>query len=290
MDKIVGAWVREPEKKSEHAVLRVYSCALEDECPILAQKQCVHYAILSRGCVYGKLDIQKTPTKRSKSYRDELKKLKAQEVPMPQMAHNVGVHLIGDYYYLPYAHMDMNEHVPFLAHSVAFSLGKPFLKKEDFTPEVIVKLCQYRPYALFGGEIRTYQKEEVPKFLFHLKQRFPALFAGATELCPELLEKMVNISLIEKLETTLDKIPMTFEGRTGIGYRVKSLDRTITVLDWNGTTIKLHSDFNLILYFNGKKGSTYELIYEPDPEKTTVIVSDKGMIEAIAMEHPEVIK
>ena len=64
--------------------------------------------------------------------------------------------------------------------------GCAFLKKEKFTKENIEYLIHFRPQAWMGGEITTYQKEEVPKFVKHLQEKCPGLFKEVLEYDPTI--------------------------------------------------------------------------------------------------------
>jgi hypothetical protein len=92
---------------------------------------------------------------------------------------------IGDYVYLPYSHADMCKSVPFLSHSAFVVSGRPFVKREDWTLTNVQLLIDFHPQALFGGEIRNYQKEEVPLFISHIRELDPAMWAELIAARPE---------------------------------------------------------------------------------------------------------
>jgi hypothetical protein len=82
---------------------------------------------------------------------------------------------IGDYVFLPYSHMDLAD-VGFVQKNIYFNVSCPFLLKENFTVDTVLYLLNFRPQAMMGGEITSYQKEEVPKFVKHLQEISPDLF------------------------------------------------------------------------------------------------------------------
>jgi hypothetical protein len=100
--------------------------------------------------------------------------------------------IVGDFVYLPYSFITMNPYVPFSTREgLFFKKGDPLLPKEHLTIENIVKICDFRPQAMMGGEITSYQKEEIPKFVKHLSEFFPNLYAELVTQIP----RMGNISL-----------------------------------------------------------------------------------------------
>jgi ribosomal protein S17E len=76
--------------------------------------------------------------------------------------------------------MTMNEFVPFPSKETVFTKGNCFLPKQNFTIDNIINICEFRPYAMMGGEITSYQKEEVPKFIKHLSEIMSNIY---NELC-----------------------------------------------------------------------------------------------------------
>jgi len=87
---------------------------------------------------------------------------------------------VGDYVYLPYAHLNMNKDVPFKAHSSFLITGTKMLPLEVFTAGVARSIFLFKPQAMMGGEITCYQKEQVPMFVKHLSEQFPII---CKELC-----------------------------------------------------------------------------------------------------------
>lgn len=288
--KTLGIQVREAEKKTDRTSAVTFYCALEDsECPLLKEGKCIHCCVLSR-CVYGKCDSQKTHTKKARSYRTELAAMKdeAAKYKLPGGAYNCGLQLIGEYYYVPYSHADMCQEVPFVRHSSLFVSGVPFVAKNKFTPECIATLARFKPQALMGGEIKDYQKKELPTFLFHLKQRFPELYKAAAQLEPMIYEKITNIDGIKALKATLKDIP---PGTTK-GYQLERMDRMMDVISWDGNEIEITGMLRALglIFFGGQDNQPFTMKYKPTPEKTDVLVTDRELIELITTTNPSLIK
>jgi hypothetical protein len=148
---------------------------------------------------------------------------------MPQWAAKT-IAEIGEYVYLPYAHMDMNTEVPFQSHSAFFVSGLPFLKKEFFTPEIVVKMASFVPYALMGGEITGYQAKSVPDFLSHLRLFNPVLFEKACGLDPKLAGRVAPFP--SEVKAKLGKIePGCLEGW--------KIGKNLVPVKWDGVFLTL---------------------------------------------------
>lgn len=254
-------------KASEPAECTVWECQIPTECSFLKLKQCINHNIFGPRCVYGKKTCEVGPTKRSRkcsewvnNKREEYKDIRGKISAAPP----VKIAKVGEYIYLPYAHMDMNVAVPFRAHSDIFISGIPFIAVEKFTLEVIKSIVSYHPRALMGGEITSYQSEVVPKFVKDLSEVFPNLYAELIRDCPEftikntsavgrkallttLLPGNVNISNIiwkwdgSSLSTNDEKkvLFLNIDDRNGI-KSFKTL--TITVVPTDETVVQVYSD------------------------------------------------
>ena len=184
--KIIHAQVWNPNnstffktKANERAECKTYHCQIPEQCPLLPLRQCINATFLGPKCPYGFIRNDIGPTKKSRKCSEWASEQKAKYSDVvtkvsgspPNKMINVG-----EYIYLPYAHMDMNTGVPFLGHSHVFISGSPFILFTNFTVEVIKKIVDFHPHALMGGEITCYQKEQVPMFLTHLREVFPDLY------------------------------------------------------------------------------------------------------------------
>jgi hypothetical protein len=284
MKKLIYAYVREADKDKKTAERHVYECNCEGECEVLARGQCVHYRIFGSGCPYGEYDVYRTCTPRAKAYRSQLQAL--QQLPKGQYIESPSTCLakVGDYVYVPYAHADMCQDVPFYRHSHLFLSGIPFIKLADFTPEVVVKLANFRPGSLMGGEIRDYQEKSVPLFLMHLKLQMRDLFDQACALDPLIAEKLPNFEKFIGTETTLDKIP------AGVvdGYTV---GKNLIPKHWDGEIMTLVGKVaDLVGCFAPVSGGEAELKFAANAKSVKIVLTSAELIARIAAEHPEVIR
>lgn len=125
------------------------------------------------------------------------------------------------------------------------------IKKDEFTPEFVVELIKYKPYALMGGVISSYQKEYVPKFCDQLKRLMPDIYRKVCEIYPEIEQIVENIDYIDKMEKLMTLLPGKVKLSTDI-------------LEWDGE----------LLHGKGKQISFWKLNDEEViifPNKNTIV-------------------
>lgn len=191
--KLIAATVYDPRqpsifgkgKKSERAEYKQIFCSC-DSCPLRAKRQCIQISLFRTHCPYGEFRTETGPTQRAASYYGWVKDREklAKQLGWMTFATNK-LAFIGDFVYVPYSHADMRRDVPFTRHSAVFVSGTPFLKREDWTIENVLKLIDFHPQAMMGGEILSYQREEVPKLLTHLREVDPAMWEQLIARRPE---------------------------------------------------------------------------------------------------------
>jgi len=158
------------QKANTPSEFQIITCTSPDNCKLLSRKECAcHYGSFSRGvCPYGERIIKTGFTRRSKKYlswNNEQKK-KYDGIPFLKAPKQLGI--VGDYVFLPYPHIDMMENFPLEKNN--------FIHKNEFNVDNIIRLMEFKPLAMFGGEIKSYQKDIPPLFLNHLSEQMPELF------------------------------------------------------------------------------------------------------------------
>lgn len=158
-------------RANDRAECQTIDCANES-CPLLARGQChMRGGLFGNTCPYGKARRETGPTKRAAACRSWVREKREQHNGIPFLnAPPNRMDFIGDYVFLPYAHMTMCTAVPFKSRSGLFSAGDPFLPGEFWTLATVLSLLNHRPQAMMGGEITDYQRKEVPQFLLHLRE------------------------------------------------------------------------------------------------------------------------
>jgi len=273
MQQLIGVMLVEPTKKSEPPFLRRLFCTLEpspEACPVYQRGECISCQSLSPLCVYGGYTAEKGFTRRSKQYRTWLQQARdtcAQgprypSSPAPRLA------LVGEYVWLPYPFMDHEDsHLPFLAHSGVFRFGQPFLRREDFTPEVVVRLATFRPQALMGGEITDYQRKSVPQFLHDLAHLLPELYAQAVALAPALAHRQPTL---EQYKHT----PVAVTAVTPHTPCVLHFLNDRVPCQWDGQTVTILQGETIGLFFSRLGAAGSITVNFVPTERTLVTVQD----------------
>jgi hypothetical protein len=174
------------------ATCEVFYCEKADTCELLKRGQCINKTFWGPKCPHGYISKESGPTKQSKKCHDWVQKKRAEFAHVKNRVSGsppAKMVEIGDWIYLPYAHMDMNKNLPIEGHSSLFIPGRPFMQKSIFTVAVIKTIVDFHPQALLGGEITSYQKEVVPKFLAHLQEIYPDLYKQLMEANPHYVER-----------------------------------------------------------------------------------------------------
>ena len=183
---IIHAKIDEPYKGGSKTKSTCFTveCSNSDNCGLYARGECAWLGVFGwQRCPYGKPWEEDGYTKRAgaygkwirerkEKYKDQLNKLDLYRRMLAK---------VGDYIFLPYAHMTTNEKIPFLAAGGFFAKENCFLPEVDFTIENIISICEFKPYAMMGGEITSYQAEVVPEFIKHLSEQMPDIFAKLCE-------------------------------------------------------------------------------------------------------------
>lgn len=179
---MIGGYLYNPKtswvgKKSEKAEQKIYLCKESERCPLLKSNQCIHWPLFSR-CIFGSITKEIGYTQRAKKFngwieekKEKYGHLKSLKSPTRQIT------VIGDYVWIPYAHVTMQGSIPFLGHTSFLLEGTPFIHVKNFCADVMVKLIKFRPISLMGREIKTYQSVEVPKILRDLEINYPTLYS-----------------------------------------------------------------------------------------------------------------
>jgi len=173
---------------TDHAKAYFVWCSLESPCPLRAKGQCIQRRPFGPCCPYGSSYQREGPTKRSSQigvWVARQRKEAGDNPPTLQPPNNV-VAVIGDYIWLPYAHMDFERDTPTL--KIQMFGGRNIIPVSDLTPAVVKMICEWRPQAIFGGEIKNYQAESVPQFVRHLREIMPDLYAATLTVYPKLAE------------------------------------------------------------------------------------------------------
>ena len=223
---ILGSSVYEPQGKSkDKASLSILRCSLDGYCQFREAGQCIEsrVAILSFGCLYGRITRTDGYTLRAAGFYKKVKEFKAKRDEYGRFPKRAPTKLakVGQFVWLPYPHIAMCESVPFRAHGGVFAIAQPFVPIDDFTAQAIVTLTKFQPRAMMGGIIKSYQEESVPMFLFHLKQEMPELYKEAILLDEIVLRKTFSIDSLggkatARIQDVSPQTPVTLRRQEGV--------------------------------------------------------------------------
>jgi hypothetical protein len=253
--------------KNDKAESTVVTCSNSQSCDLYSRGECTFlYPLFPVRCLYGSMSRQYGYTRKAIRYSEWIRDQKKAndgvgflKFPSERLA------VIGDYIFLPYSHMTMCETVPFKAHSSLFSSGSCFLPKESFTVETIVTLINFRPMAMMGGEITTYQKEVPPKFLKHLSEQIPELFNPVmekSEYARKRFAEFTNIGRKAILETLNPNVGKFKDCHGGLW-------------EWDGSYLKSYNSHASFMLVNKFK----ELLLLPEEKQIVVIIDEKQVNE-----------
>jgi hypothetical protein len=208
--------------KSDRAQYWVYRCCNKDNCAAYRSGKCfMHNGLWGQRCPYGNTISETGFTPRAagygkflgdakEKYRDYAYKLSDVKFPC----------IIGDYVHIGLPHL--KNYVNPIKEEL---IGESLIKRDNFTPEFVLYLIRYRPQALMGGEITSYQREEIPRFISQLKKHMPEVYAKVVALDPSVADRIANINYKGKYALVKTLLPSKVKLSTNI-------------LDWDGKQLK----------------------------------------------------
>jgi hypothetical protein len=196
--------------KNDKATFEYVMCNNSENCGLFKRGECSFCNFIGwHYCKYGKFTKEEGYTNKARAcskWVDERKK-RSEGVNRLKGASDV-MAIVGDYIFLPYAHMTLSD-APFLQKNLYLNKDNCFMLLSDFTVETIEYLINFRPQAMMGGAITSYQKEQVPKFVKHLQEIIPDLYKQLIEKYPSNSVYVDNYNYVgryAKLETLTPNI------------------------------------------------------------------------------------
>lgn len=162
----------------------IISCDKHDNCSYFQNGQChAVRSFLSTGCKFGTVNNITGYTSRAKKYGQFKRQWKEHEQYNKLSYPPTKIGLIGGYvvFPYPYARITKTETGKWIIQDPSLSNTKAYIPVDEFSTDLIYRICAYRPHAIMGGEIKSFQKETVPLFLSHL-----------SEVLPEKYKKFIN--------------------------------------------------------------------------------------------------
>lgn len=212
MSKIVHHHIYNPKvpnpfykgTQNDRACSTVVTCSLEGTCPLLAKGECAARGVFA-SCVYGQQRQQEGLTPRAGGFYKWIQDQNAKYAGVKILnAATRKATLIGDHVWLPYTWM-----------KEALGCRSEFLPVSEFTPALIVKLCEYCPRDMFGVLIREYQRDVAPKIVSHLSEDFPKALGEAAKISPLIQKVLASLTKVGRkalLRTVLPNVGVFEKG------------------------------------------------------------------------------
>jgi hypothetical protein len=248
-------------------------CDKCETCSYFKNNQCLNIrAPFSGSCKYGKVRTVTGYTSRAKKYYDFKKEWENHE-KYNKLKYPPGkLGAIGDEVVLPYPHIYIKENENgslTIEGPQLFSNKIAFININKFTSEFINKLCTFRPQAMMGGEITSYQRETVPLFLAHLKEVMPDKYAEVKSKYPGLIKEISYIGRKALLNTIKP---------SNIIYKSRQYPQFNEEWYWDGETLTRINGY--VSSFNITKNyEVLEIKIKPSDKSTITISSNEQVGE-----------
>ena len=231
------------------------TCEKTEQCPLYQEGKCACFRYLigeNQTCPNGKWHWLEGYTSRARKSADFASKVRKDYAPTAT-EYKDKLCLVADYVYLPLPYLTGCRH-EFKGIEDGRVVNKRFTKIDDFNEDLIEELVKFIPYAWFGGAIRDYQDEHIPKFVQQLKEEIPVLYEVWAKKYPNTASKFKDVSPV---------------GRTA--YINTMPDGNICGWVKSGNMLT-KDNYNDTFFFKGAFGSK-------KPLKVTVEITDDMVVE-----------
>lgn len=183
----------------------IISCDKHKSCSFYKNGTCLKVRSFgSGGCKFGSVNTVRGYTSRAKKYSEFKRKWREHEQysKLSYPPQKLGV--IDDVVVFPYPFIRItkNENEKYVVGEFAlFSNSNSYIELEKFNSDLIYRICSYRPQALMGGEITSYQKEKVPLFLSHLEEVMPDKYETFIKAYPQFSTRIDYVGRKALLKT-----------------------------------------------------------------------------------------
>lgn len=183
----------------------VISCDKHENCSFFKNGTCLKVRSFgSGGCKFGSVNTVRGYTSRAKKYSQFKNQWKNHEqynklsYP-PQKLGIIDNVVVFPYPFIRITKTDSGKYV--VEGPSLFSNSNSYIELEKFNSDLIYRICSYRPQAMMGGEITSYQKEKVPLFLAHLQEIMPEVYDKFIKAYPKFGKKIDYVGRKALLKT-----------------------------------------------------------------------------------------
>jgi len=247
----------------------VISCDKHERCSFYKNGTCLKVRSFgSGGCKFGNVNTVRGYTSRAKKYHEFRSKWKDHErynklsYPPQKIGIIDGV-VVFPY---PFIRITKTENGKYVVEEPAlFSNCNSYIELEKFNSDLIYRICSYRPQALMGGEITSYQKEKVPLFLAHLQEVLPEVYEKFIESYPKFGRKIDYVGRKALLKTIKP---------SEIFYHSRDYPRLNNKWYWDGESLIYQSGYvNSVSVINDYEIETFKL--KPTDKTVVKIISNE---------------
>lgn len=251
--------------KSDRARYTIYQCCNKENCDAFNRGKCFMLNGLGgKSCPYGRRSGETGYTPRARGYWTFLRDSKEKYAEHAyKLSHLSFTCVIGEYVHIGLPHL--KNYVNPIPEEL---ISEALIVKEKFSIDFVVKLVKFRPLALMGGEISSYQKEDVPKFLLQLKRYFPELYAELLVREPWVKDKIESISYKGKRALVKTLLP----SKVGLSTNVLEWDGKLLTAQGKDVLFWGLSDEKIAIEPNDK---TYVAILENDSVTDDTVFIDE---------------
>lgn len=182
----------------------VISCDRHEQCSYYQNGQCLKVrAFLSPPCKYGTVSNVKGYTSRAAKYSEFRRKWHEHEQYGKLQYPPTKLGVIGNEVIFPYPFIRITkaEDGSIKITDPGFGSNLGYIEKDNFTIDLIKRICNFRPQAIMGGVIKDYQNKTVPLFLAHLKEVMPGKYEELRQENGELTKEVSYIGRKALLKT-----------------------------------------------------------------------------------------
>jgi len=250
----------------------IISCDKHNECSYFKNGQCMAVrSVLSPSCKFGSVSTVRGYTSRARKYGEFKRKWKDHEFYNrlsypPQKIGIIDGVVVFPY---PFIRITKTENGKYSVDEPAlFSNSNSYIELEKFNSDLIYRICSYRPQALMGGEITSYQKEKVPLFLAHLQEILPEVFEKFIEAYPKFGRKIDYVGRKALLKTI---------NPSEISYYSRDYPRLTNHWYWDGEFLTYKSGYvSSVSVINDYEIETFKL--KPSDKTVVKITSNEQVV------------
>lgn len=249
----------------------IISCDKSDSCSYFKDNQCMAIRGFGSSCKFGSEQTVRGYTSRAQKYGQFRRKWREHERYGKLTRPTDKLGLIDGVVVLPYSYTRIKtseDGFPSI-ESPSFNNKVGYVDYDKFTVDFIHEICTFKPQAMMGGEIASYQEEIVPLFLAHLK-----------EIIPEKHEDFV--SKYESFNTAIDytgrKALLSTVEPSAVHYKSSRYPRFNAEWVWDGKFLTYDSgyvsDFNI-----AENCEIVEIVIKPSDDTTITISSNEQVTD-----------